>query len=92
MAAGVWNNGQVTVGTTATAICTASIVGSVVIYNGGTGTLYVGGPNVTASGATQGVPVAASGSLSLVIAGDVARTIYGVVASGTAAVNFLYEG
>lgn len=61
---------------------------SLILYNNGSATVYVGGSDVTTS---NGVPVAASSwgpSIDL----DGAEGVYGIVASGTVDVRVLEAG
>lgn len=78
--------GQVTVGTTATAILeySASRVG-VVVTNTGTSTVFVGQKGDVANG--NGHALTAGSSLSLVSGAE----LWGAVATGTALVTFLEE-
>lgn len=59
------------------------------IYNDGTVTVYVGGADVTTSGATKGVPVEPGRSLPVAGAGEV---LYGRVAAATCDVIVLEIG
>jgi len=82
----------VSVGTTATALNAAESAGSdrvsLVVYNNGASTIYVGGSDVTTS---NGVPIAAGASLA-VNELDVAERLYGIVASGTVEARVLRQG
>jgi len=62
----------------------------------GGATVFIGGSTVTASGATQGWPLAAGESLFLDIdtpvASGIGEPIYAIVAAGTQVVNTLARG
>ena len=81
-----FSQGQVTIGITATLISAKNPSRkSLIIWNSGAATVYVGGPNVTVAGALQGLPVVVGGSLD--ITSSIAA-VYGItVAGGT--VNYL---
>jgi hypothetical protein len=65
----------------------------VLIQNLGATTVYVGGPNVTAgTTATGGLQVAANAIVNVPTTGAAADGVYGIVASGTNNVAFLYPG
>jgi hypothetical protein len=92
-----YKNGAVSVGTTAVAIATPSApdVDGILIQNLGSVTLYLGGSTVTANTAsTGGYPVAASASVLVPTTGggEAGDTLYGITASSTANVSFLYPG
>src|SRR5687768_2416603 len=78
----------VSVTTTATALNNLATTGgddsiggsAAVVYNNGSVTVYVGGADVTTSGATMGLPVGPGESVNVEGHGDVA---YGIVATGT---------
>lgn len=76
----------VTVGTTPTLLATGSKNGihsakPVEVYNDGTATIFVGGSNVAASGATKGRPIAVAESAVFELeSGD---DLYGIVAAAT---------
>lgn len=87
----------VSVGTTATRLDQADDTGdrqpgeSIAVYNDSSTVFYVGGADVTATGATKGVPVAANSwgpGLDL-MTGDL---VYGITASGTASAIVLETG
>ena len=82
-------SGTVTVGTTATLIASPSGPGGIYLSNSGA-TVYLGGPNVTASGATAGAAVLTGGNIILPTQGP-AHDLYGISASSTA-VSFVYPG
>lgn len=81
----------VSVGTTATALNSSpgSADSAAVIYNDGAVTVYVGGTDVTTSGATKGLPFAAAATISLEGQSDV---LYGIVAASTCNVVVLEIG
>lgn len=89
-------NGVVSVGTTATLIATPGSVpenDGVLIQNLGSGVLYLGGATVTANTAsTGGLQVAANTTVNVPCTGAAADGIYGIVASSTANVAYLYPG
>lgn len=91
---GNYNHGSVTVGTTPTLIAfsPASEYGTspIEVTNTGSVTVYLGGPTVSATaGANQGLPLTANASLE-VPTSRLANPLYGVVASGTGTVNYLW--
>jgi hypothetical protein len=91
-----YQNGVVSVGTTATLIATPGSVPDnigVLIQNLGTGTLYIGGSTVTAgTTSTGGLQVAANAIVNVPCTGAASESIDGIVASSTANVAFLYPG
>ena len=91
-----YKNGVVSVGTTATLIATpgsAPEQGGVLIQNLGSSTLYLGGSTVTAgTTSTGGLQVAANASVSVPTTGSASESLYGIVASGTANVAYLFPG
>lgn len=78
-----------TVATTATALATAdsSVYSLLIKVPSGGATVYIGSSAVTTS---TGFPVAAGEAYAFDL--DAAETVYGVVASGTQAVNVLRTG
>jgi hypothetical protein len=91
-----YQNGVVSVGTTATLIATPSSApenAGVLIQNLGSVTLYLGGSTVTANTAsTGGLQLAAGASTNVPCTGAASEALYGIVASSTANVAFLYPG
>ncbi len=85
-----YNNGLVTVATTATVICSVGERGGVIIQNNGSAAVFLGGPNVAASGANTGISLAAGATLFIPSVGTNPKTLFGVVAAGTAPVVFLF--
>lgn len=87
----MYNQGTVSVTTTATKIATMQKEsGGVLIANQGSVTVYLGGSTVTANtAATGGFPLAANASVLVPTDGDESRDLYAIVASGTANVSFL---
>jgi hypothetical protein len=81
-------SGQVSVGTTATLICT---VGSVPENDGllinASAACFVGGPGVTA---TTGFPVPASTQTQVPVTGAEPLALYGVTSSGTSTVSYIF--
>jgi hypothetical protein len=91
MANSTYNQGTVTVGTTAGLVVTVSAQNDgILIKNQGTVTVYFGGSTVTADEtATGGFPVAAGGTITIPSVGNNAHDLYAIVASGTASVSFI---
>jgi hypothetical protein len=89
-----YTQGTVTVGTTATLIASpGSGTGGIYVMNTGSVAVVLGGSNVTATGAKAGVSLAAtgtSGSAVLIPTAEPAHDLYGIVASGTSTVAFIY--
>lgn len=87
-----FQSGVVSVGTTATLICT---VGSapendgVLINNGGSVTVYLGGSGVTAS---TGFPVAENTTVTVPTTGAEGLALYGITSSSTSNVAYIYPG
>jgi hypothetical protein len=78
------------VGTSATLLCTLGGVapdnGGVMVQNLGTVAVFIGGSNVTTSGATQGISVAANALVTVPTSGaSSSLSLYGI--SGTAGQN-----
>lgn len=61
---------------------------SVILYNDGAVTVYIGGSTVTASGATKGIPLAAGASMPL---DKQTASVYAITAAGTCDVIALEE-
>lgn len=83
------------VGTTATLIATVGAEpenGGLLIQNNGSAAVFVGGPSVTTSGAPAGVQIAANGTLTIPTTGAEPLSLYGIVASGTCSVSYIYPG
>ena len=86
-----YSNGLTTVGTTATLICAVDAESDgVLVANTGSATVFLGGADVTASGANQGIPLAQSTTLAVPSIGGLQHQLYGVVASATQTVTWLY--
>jgi hypothetical protein len=86
-----YSKGQVDVATTPTAICSVGERGGVVIQNNGTAPVFLGGLNVAASGPNTGISLAGSGATIFIPSvGTELETLFGVVASGTQPVVFLF--
>lgn len=81
----------VSVGTTATALndSPGSADSAAAMYNDGAATVYVGGADVTTSGATKGLPFLAGATITLEGQSDV---LYGRVAAATCDVVVLEIG
>ena len=91
MANAPYNQGTVTVGTSATLICSpATGAHGVLIQNNGSVAVFIGGSTVTASGATAGISVAANATVTVPTVGDSPHDLYGIVASTTANVAYLF--
>jgi hypothetical protein len=84
-------NGLVSVGTTATLICTVGADSDgVLIQNNGTVPVFIGASTVTTSGATSGVQVAANATATVPTTAADPLALYGIVTTGTANVTFLF--
>ena len=84
-------DGETTVGTTATVICTVqSANDGVMVQNSGAVTVYFGGPAVVAGSAVS--LAANSGPITLPTVGGASHELYGITASSTTTVSFLYVG
>jgi hypothetical protein len=85
--------GTASVGTTAAVIVTLPAAGynarGCLIKNAGTQTVYVGGPSVTATGATAGYPLSPLEELQLGLS-NAPHDLYGIVPSGTGAVAYFF--
>jgi hypothetical protein len=65
----------------------------VLIQNLGTATVYIGGSTVTAgTTSTGGLQVAQNAIVNVPTTGAASESIYGIVASGTANVAYLFRG
>lgn len=82
-------NGSVSVGTTATKVCTVPAENDDVLVYCSAATAF-GGPSVTASGATAGVTVPATTLTRIPSVGGTVHDLYAIVSSGTSTVSFLY--
>lgn len=92
MANAPYVQGTVSVGSTATLIASPGYgTGGIYVYNGGSNAVILGGNTVTASGATAGVSLAASAGLTIPTAGPF-HDLYGITASGSSNVSFIYPG
>jgi hypothetical protein len=60
------------------------------LQNTGTQTVYLGGPSVTATGATAGYPLAASATLSLGSTGGAPHDLWGITASSSSNVAYIF--
>lgn len=85
-----YSNGLINVATTPTAICTVGERGGVVIQNNGSAAVFLGGPNVATSGASTGISVAAGAPIFIPSVGTNPATLFGVVATATQPVAFLF--
>ncbi len=86
-----YTQGSVSVTSTATLVCQVGPENDgVLVFNGGSATVYLGGKSVTASGAAQGIPLAASATINVPSLGSVSHSLYAITASGTSTVNYLF--
>lgn len=85
-----YSNGLATVTTTPTPICSVGERGGVLLQNNGSAPIFVGGPNVGTSGANMGIQIAAAATLFVPSVGTNQATLYGVVATATQPVAFLF--
>ena len=83
----VYVSGTVTVTTTPTAIASPGDCLTMLIANGAGATVFLGGANVTTA---TGLPVNANTSATIPVDGQAQATLYGIVASTTSAVSYLY--
>jgi hypothetical protein len=83
-------NGLVTVGTAPTPICSATGRGGVLIQNNGAAAVFLGGANVAVSGVNTGISLAAGATLFVPSVGTLAAVLYGIVATATAPIAFLF--
>ena len=82
--------GTVSVGSTATLLCSpAASSGGVLVQNGSTA-IFLGGPGVTSSGASQGLSVAANATVTVPTVGYAVHDLWAVTASGSSSVSFLF--
>lgn len=90
MANAPYAQGTVTVGNTATLIASPGAgTGGIYLSNSSGATVFLGGANVAASGAHAGPTLAASATILLPTAGA-PHDLYGITASSTSAVSYLY--
>lgn len=82
-------NGLVSVGATATLVCTVPANPTGVLVSS-SAACFLGGSTVTATGATGGVPLAANTPTLVPTLGDAQCKLYAVTTSGTANVTYLY--
>jgi hypothetical protein len=90
-----FKQGIVSVGTTATLICTVGAApenDGVMVQNNGSTPVLLGGSTVTTTGATAGIQIAASATMTIPTTGAEPLALYGIVASGTANVSYLFPG
>ena len=93
MSIGNYSNGSTTVASTPTLICTVDPDSAgVLLQNTGSAAIFVGGPNVTTSGAYTGISLTNTNSPVTFFpsTGGVQHGIYGVVATGTQTISWLY--
>ena len=90
-----YKQGVVSVGTSPTVIATigaAPETGGIVVQNNGSAAVFLGGSNVTSSGATAGVQLATGATLTIPTTGAEPLTLYGVVATATQNVSYIFPG
>lgn len=80
---------QVSVTTTATLVCTVPTENDDVLVYCSAASLF-GGPSVTATGATAGIPVAATTLTRLPSVGGTVHDLYAVAATGTSTITYFY--
>lgn len=89
-----YKQGQVSVGTSATAICTTVATSGndgVLIQNLGTVAVFIGGANVATSGTNAGISVAANAIVTVPSTGaSVSSTLYGIAGTAGQNVSFLF--
>ena len=81
-----YSSGQVSVGTTATAIYTESVPDNDSVLISASAACFVGGPGVTT---TTGLPIPATTPTKIPTTGAETLQLYGVCASGTVTVSYL---
>lgn len=79
----IYTNGAVTVSATAVKVCTIAGAGGGVIQNAGANDVYLGGPNVAATGAQQGVKIATGVTLTLPSTGPDGHDLYAISPTGS---------
>lgn len=85
-----YSSGLITVATTPTPICTVGERGGVLIQNNGSAAVFLGGSNVAVSGVSTGIQIAAAATLFVPSVGTNPATLYGIVATATQPVVFLF--
>jgi hypothetical protein len=85
-----FKSGQVSVGTTATQVCSIGAVpeNAGVLVNS-SAAAFVGGPGVTAA---TGFPLTANSPQTVPTTGAESLVLYAITSSGTATVSFIYPG
>lgn len=81
--------GSVSVGTTATKVCTVPAENDDILVYCSAATVF-GGPSVTATGATQGVTVPATTLTHIPSVGGVVHDLYAIVGTSTSTVSYLF--
>jgi hypothetical protein len=66
--------------------------GGLLVQNNGSAAVFVGGPSVTTSGANAGVQIAAGATLTVPTTGAEPLSLYGIVATATQNVSYLFPG
>jgi hypothetical protein len=87
-----FQNGTVTVGTTAALAVSLNPAQWAVLQNTGANTVYIGGPTVTSSGAGLGVSIAAGASLAIPASGIDVQNLYAITSTLTSALVWLTPG
>lgn len=82
--------GQVTVTTTPTLVCTVPTENDDVMVYSSTATTLFGGPGVTATGATAGLPVPATTLVHIPSVGGTVHDLYAVTSTSTSVVTYLF--
>lgn len=79
-------NGAVNVTATAVKVCTTYSTDGVLIQNAGANDVYLGGPNVAATGATQGVKIATGVTLTVPSTASEGHDLYAISPTGSTVV------
>jgi hypothetical protein len=86
-------NGQVSVGATPTQVCQVPGGSGVVLQNLGSAAVFIGGPSVAATGASQGISLAPNASMTINTYEFDTQTspheLWAIVAGGTNPLNYL---
>jgi hypothetical protein len=90
MANASYAQGAVSVGTTATKVCTVPAENDdILVYCAAAGVVF-GGPTVTATGANMGVTAPATTLTHIPSVGGTVHDLYAIVATTATVVNFFY--
>src|SRR5208337_3078379 len=92
MPAGTYNNGAVAITSAAPVLICTPNAGhtSLLLSNSAGATVFVGGPNVAASGANVGFALVASGTANVPVSPSLDCPLYGIVASTGSTVTYLF--